>query len=57
MFSVQPMPFDSFLFTSWAMVVKEAHTSESVKQLIIDAKGVDDKGWEGTYPHHSFGAQ
>jgi fatty acid synthase subunit beta len=40
MFSVQPMPFNSFLFALWAMVVKEAHTSESVKQLIVNAEDV-----------------
>ncbi len=31
------------------MVAKEAHTSPSVKQLIVDAPGVDDSKWEGTY--------
>jgi fatty acid synthase subunit alpha len=55
MFGVQPMPFDGFLFASWAMVAKEAHTSESVKQLIVDAKGVDDKDWEGTYTKETGG--
>jgi enoyl reductase-like protein len=55
MFGVQPMPFNSFLFALWAMVVKEAHTSESVKQLAVDAKGVDDKGWEGTYMKETGG--
>lgn len=39
------MPFDGFLFASWVMVAKEAHTSESVKQLIVDAQGVDDDKW------------
>lgn len=43
------MPFDGFLFGSWAMVAKEAHTSESVKQLIVDAPGVGDDNWEQTY--------
>jgi fatty acid synthase subunit beta len=43
------MPFDGFLFASWVMVAKEAHTSESVKQLIVDAPGVDDDKWEQTY--------
>ena len=55
MFGVQPMPFDGFLFASWAMVAKEAHTSESVKQLIVDAKGVDDKDWEGSYTKETGG--
>jgi fatty acid synthase subunit alpha len=31
------------------MVVKEAHTSSSVKGLIVAAPGVDDANWEGTY--------
>jgi enoyl reductase-like protein len=49
MFNAQPMPFDGALFASRVMVAKEAHTSLSVKQLIVDAPGVDDDKWEGTY--------
>jgi fatty acid synthase subunit beta len=45
----QPMPFDGFLFASRVMVAKEAHTSSSVKDLIVAASGVDDAAWEGTY--------
>ncbi|TFK75163.1 fatty acid synthase [Pluteus cervinus] len=48
-FGVQPMPFDGFLFASRVMVAKEAHTSSSVKDLIVAAAGVDDGAWEGTY--------
>jgi len=48
-FSMQPMPFDGFLFASRVMVAKEAHTSSSVKDLIVAAAGVEDKDWEGTY--------
>ncbi|KAF8907276.1 fatty acid synthase [Gymnopilus junonius] len=48
-FGVQPMPFDGFLFASRVMVAKEAHTSSSVKDLIVAATGVDDSAWEGTY--------
>jgi fatty acid synthase subunit beta len=48
-YDVQPMPFDGFLFASRVMVAKEAHTSSSVKDLIVTAAGVDDKAWEGTY--------
>ncbi|KAF9532470.1 fatty acid synthase [Crepidotus variabilis] len=48
-FGVQPMPFDGFLFASRVMVAKEAHTSSSVKDLIVAASGVEDKDWEGTY--------
>lgn len=49
LFNTQPMPFDGVLFASRMMVAKEAHTSPSVKQLIVDAPGVDDDKWEGTY--------
>ena len=42
MYDVQPMPFDGFLFASRVMVAKEAHTSSSVKDLIVAASGVDD---------------
>lgn len=45
MFGVSRMPYDGFLFASRVMVAKEAHTSESVKQLIVDAQGVDDDKW------------
>jgi fatty acid synthase subunit alpha len=31
------------------MVAKEAHTSSSVKDLIVAATGVDDADWEGTF--------
>ena len=48
-FGVQPMPFDGFLFASRVMVAKEAHTSSSVKDLIVAATGVEDGAWEGTY--------
>jgi fatty acid synthase subunit alpha, fungi type len=48
-FGVQRMPFDGFLFASRVMVAKEAHTSPSVKDLIVAASGVDDAAWEGTY--------
>ena len=48
-FQRQPMPFDGFLFASRVMVAKEAHTSPSVKDLIVQALGVPDGEWEGTY--------
>jgi fatty acid synthase subunit alpha len=48
-YGVQPMPFDGVLFASRVMVAKEAHTSSSVKDLIVAAPGVDDANWEGTY--------
>lgn len=40
------MPFDGFLLASRVMVAKEAHTSSSVKDLIVKAQGVDDAQWE-----------
>ncbi|THV07258.1 fatty acid synthase [Dendrothele bispora CBS 962.96] len=48
-YGVQPMPLDGFLFASRVMVAKEAHTSSSVKDLIVACPGVDDGEWEGTY--------
>jgi fatty acid synthase subunit alpha len=48
-YGIQPMPFDGFLFASRVMVAKEAHTSPSVKDLIVAAAGVDNMAWEGTY--------
>jgi len=48
-YGVQAMPYDGFLFASRVMVAKEAHTSTSVKQLIVDAPGVGDDKWEQTY--------
>jgi enoyl reductase-like protein len=43
------MPFDGVRFGSWAMIAKEAHTSNSIKQLLVQAQGVDDDKWEQTY--------
>ncbi|KZT67951.1 hypothetical protein DAEQUDRAFT_367722 [Daedalea quercina L-15889] len=54
-FGMQPMPFDGFLFASRVMVAKEAHTSSSVKDLIVAARGVDDAQWEGTYAKETGG--
>ncbi|KAJ6458552.1 fatty acid synthase [Mycena sanguinolenta] len=48
-YDMQPMPFDSFLFASRVMVAKEAHTSPSVKDLIVAAAGVEEAECEGTY--------
>lgn len=55
LFQAQPMPFDGVLFASRVMVAAEAHTSPSVKQLIVDAPGVDDDKWEGTYDKETGG--
>ncbi|RPD59601.1 fatty acid synthase [Lentinus tigrinus ALCF2SS1-6] len=54
-YGLQPMPFDGFLFASRVMVAKEAHTSSSVKDLIVAAPGVDDAQWEGTYAKETGG--
>ncbi|MCO5566161.1 hypothetical protein L7F22_019837 [Adiantum nelumboides] len=48
-FGVQPMPFDGVMLASRIMTAKEAHTSDAIKQLIVDAPGVDDKEWEASY--------
>ena len=37
------------MLASLVMVAKEAHTSSSVKDLIVAAAGVTDSAWEGTY--------
>jgi fatty acid synthase subunit alpha, fungi type len=44
-FSVEPMSFNGSLFGSH-VVAKEAHTSPSLKDLIV---AVSDVQWEGTY--------
>ncbi|KAF9648674.1 fatty acid synthase [Thelephora ganbajun] len=54
-YGVQPMPFDGFLFASRVMIAKEAHTSSSVKDLIVAAPGVVDAHWEGTYDKETGG--
>jgi fatty acid synthase subunit alpha, fungi type len=54
-YDMQPMPFDGFLFASRVMVAKEAHTSSSVKDLIVAAPGVPDALWEGTYEKETGG--
>jgi len=55
LYGQQLMPFDGFLFASRVMVAKEAHTSSSVKDLIVKAPGVDDKQWENTYTKSTGG--
>jgi len=54
-YGAQPMPFDGVLFGSWAMIAKEAHTSDSVKELLIQAQGVNDDKWEQTYKGETGG--
>jgi Fatty acid synthase subunit beta/Fas1-like, helical len=39
---VQLMPFDGVLFASCIMVAKEAHTSSSIKDLIVAAAGAKE---------------
>ncbi|KAJ3021482.1 3-oxoacyl-[acyl-carrier-protein] synthase [Thoreauomyces humboldtii] len=49
-FDYPPMPFDGLLFGSRVMVAKEALTSPEVKQLIVQAPGIQDETlWERTY--------
>ena len=54
-YGVQAMPFDGLLFASRVMVAKEAHTSSSVKDLIVAAPGVEDGAWEATYTKETGG--
>jgi fatty acid synthase subunit alpha len=54
-YGVQPMPFDGFLFASRVMISKEAHTSSTIKDLIVAAPGVDDNDWEVTYTKFTSG--
>lgn len=49
------MPFDGILFGSRIMVVREAHTSDGAKKLIIEATGVPSSEWEGTYDRPTGG--
>ncbi len=46
-FSMEPMPFNGFLFGSHIMVAKEAHILPSVKNLIVAATRVNGSQWEG----------
>ncbi|KAJ2678474.1 fatty acid synthase alpha subunit Lsd1 [Coemansia spiralis] len=48
-FDCAPMPFDGCLFGSRVMVAKEGAASESVKEAIVAAPGIDDSEWEKTY--------
>ena len=42
------MPFNGVFFGLWVMTVKEAHTSDPVKQLLVRAPGVDEDKWGQT---------
>jgi fatty acid synthase subunit beta len=44
-----PMPFDGILLGSRVMVAKEAHTSQTVKQLICNNSGTHDSNWAKSY--------
>ncbi len=39
------MPFDAILIGTCAMTLLESNTSRSVKELIVNAAGVDDQDW------------
>ena len=54
-YGVQPMPLDGVLFSSWAMIAKEGHTSDSVKQLLVQAPSVNNDKWEQTYKGETGG--
>jgi len=49
-FDYPPMPVDAILFASRMMTAKESLASTSVKQVIVDAPGIEDeKKWEDSY--------
>ncbi|PIA16745.1 fatty acid synthase [Coemansia reversa NRRL 1564] len=48
-FDCAPMPFDGCLFGSRVMVAKEGAASDSVKEAIVAAPGIEDSEWEKTY--------
>ncbi|VDC03415.1 unnamed protein product [Peniophora sp. CBMAI 1063] len=52
---IQPMPFGTFLFGSWAMIAKEAHASASVKDSIVATSMAKDAQREGTYGKETSG--
>lgn len=54
-YGAQPMPFDGVMLASRIMTAKEAHTSDPIKQLIVDAPGVDDVEWENSYERETGG--
>src|ERR1700712_397701 len=49
------MPFDGILIGSRMMIARESHTSLSVKELIVNTKGVSNSQWEGTYSQPTGG--
>ncbi|KDN47732.1 hypothetical protein K437DRAFT_273590 [Tilletiaria anomala UBC 951] len=54
-YGVQAMPFDGVLFGSWVMTAKEGHANDEVKELMVQAKGVEDTKWEGTFDKETGG--
>lgn len=49
-FDLPPMPFDGILFGSRVMVAKEGQANRAVKELIVQAAGVENESeWEKTY--------
>jgi fatty acid synthase subunit beta len=49
------MPIDGLLFGSRLMVAKECKTSLKAKEAIVNAQGVEDEEWEGTYTKETGG--
>lgn len=54
-FGYPVMPFDAILLGSRMMVAKEAHTSVQAKRAIVEAKGVPDADWAGSYDQATGG--
>ena len=54
-YNMPRMPTDGVLLGSRLMTAKECATSLAAKQAIVDAPGVDDQRWEGTYAKETGG--
>ena len=48
-FCYPKMPFNAIILGSRMMVAKEAHTSIQAKNAIVEAKGVPNADWAGSY--------
>ncbi|OIW24211.1 hypothetical protein CONLIGDRAFT_547874, partial [Coniochaeta ligniaria NRRL 30616] len=51
----QSMPFDGLRLGSRVMAAKDAQTSSSVRQLIMQTAGVTDSEWERTFDRPTGG--
>ncbi|RDL38698.1 uncharacterized protein BP5553_03038 [Venustampulla echinocandica] len=54
-YNLPAMPFDGILLGSRVMTAKEAKTSHGAKEAIVQAAGVEDAQWTGTYKQPTGG--